>query len=476
MIKSYLPTAMHQLFKLPHFITTAFLVGTLGGSLVHAQNVILIIGDGMDDQQITAARNYLHGAQGKTILDTMPIRSAVQVLTVDNDAPDKPVYVADSANSATALATGVTTSIGRIGTSAQSDKDLTTIIELAEDKGFKTGLVTTASITDATPAAFATHVSVRGCESSERMVQYQSHGDYVIDCEQDTQANGGLGSISEQLAASNVDVLLGGGKKFFNVKAEGSEQTILQQAKDHNFHVIETLADAKNVKPVEKIMGLFADKHLEVRMQGTDGRIAEPVEFSFLNWIHKYLGTVTLPDEMECEANPEFNAQSTPNLKDMTSVALNHLKNEKGFFLMVESASIDKQSHKRNPCGSIGEAEQLFETVQVALDFANKNEDTLILITADHGQAAQIIPNGSMFSVYGVPIGTPGAIARIKTPEGSTMAINYATNEFSYEEHTGVNVPLFANKNVKDKEGNNLISSLIQQRDIFTISKQYLGL
>ncbi len=93
---------------------------------------------------------------------------------MDNNAPDKPVYVADSANSATALATGVTTSIGRIGTSAQSDKDLTTIIELAEDKGFKTGLVTTASITDATPAAFATHVSVRGCESSERMVQYQT--------------------------------------------------------------------------------------------------------------------------------------------------------------------------------------------------------------------------------------------------------------------------------------------------------------
>lgn len=456
--------------------TKRFACVALISPIVCAQNVILIIGDGMDDQQITAARNYLYGASGQTILDSMPVRSAVQVLTIDNEHPEKPVYVADSANSATAMATGVTTSMGRIGTSAKTDRDLTTIIELAEDKGFKTGIVTTASITDATPAAFATHVSVRGCETPERMVQYQSHGDYVIDCEQDTQAKGGLGSISEQLAVSNVDVLLGGGMNRFNKKAENSEQTMLEQAKNHNFHVIKTLEDAKGVKPIEKIMGLFAGKHLPVRLQGTDGRIAEQPEFSFLNWFHRYLGSVSIPEEMECEANPEFLADNTPHLKDMTQVALNHLNNEKGFFLMVESASIDKQSHKRNPCGSIGEAEQLFETVQVALDFAKLNTDTLILITADHGQAAQIIPHASMYNVYGVPVATPGAIARIRTPEGSIMGINYATNEFNYEEHTGVNVPLFANKNIKDQNGKDMITGLIQQKDIFTISKMYLGL
>lgn len=456
--------------------TKRFACVALISPIVCAQNVILIIGDGMDDQQITAARNYLYGASGQTILDSMPVRSAVQVLTVDNEHPEKPVYVADSANSATAMATGVTTSMGRIGTSAKTDRDLTTIIELAEDKGFKTGIVTTASITDATPAAFATHVSVRGCETPERMVQYQSHGDYVIDCEQDTQAKGGLGSISEQLAVSNVDVLLGGGMNRFNKKAENSEQTMLEQAKNHNFHVIKTLEDAKDVKPIEKMMGLFAGKHLPVRLQGIDGRIAEQPEFSFLNWFHRYLGSVSIPEEMECEANPEFLADNTPHLKEMTQVALNHLNNEKGFFLMVESASIDKQSHKRNPCGSIGEAEQLFETVQVALDFAKLNTDTLILITADHGQAAQIIPHASMYNVYGVPVATPGAIARIRTPEGSIMGINYATNEFNYEEHTGVNVPLFANKNIKDKSGNDMIGGLIRQKDIFTISKMYLGL
>jgi alkaline phosphatase len=155
MIFKYLP----QFYKLSKQLALTCLVTSFVLPMANAQNVILIIGDGMDDQQITAARNYLHGAQGRTILDTMPIRSAVQVLTVDNEDPTENIYVADSANSATALATGVTTSIGRIATSAKTDKDLTTIIELAEDQGFKTGLVTTASITDATPAAFAAHVN-----------------------------------------------------------------------------------------------------------------------------------------------------------------------------------------------------------------------------------------------------------------------------------------------------------------------------
>lgn len=441
-----------------------------------AKNVILIIGDGMDDQQITAARNYLEGAQGKTVLDRMAIRSAVQVLTVDEHHPDTMVYVADSANSATAMATGVTTSIGRIGTSAHHDNDLTTIIELAEKKGMKTGLVTTASVTDATPASFIAHVNNRGCEIPARMVAYEDKGARIIDCASDIKAKGGLGSISEQIAVSQVDVVMGGGAKYFRADAEGTEQPILDVAKHNGFEVVSNLNDANQVSMDKKLLGLFGSKTLPVRLQGTDGRIAEEPEFSFLNWFHRYLGTVDLPDVMGCEANPEFTDKKTPHLKDMSKIALDRLQNSNGFFLMIESASIDKQSHKRNPCGSIGEAEQLFETVDLALEFTKTNPDTLIMITADHGQAAQVVPNGSLFDVYGVPVATPGAVARIRTPEGGVMAINYATNSFNSEEHTGVNVPLFANKNVLNKAGKPMINGLIQQREIFDISTRYLEL
>ena len=112
---------------------------------------------------------------------------------------------------------------------------------------------------------------------------------------------------------------------------------------------------------------------------------------------------------------------------------------------MVESASIDKQSHKRNPCGSIGEIQQLEETLSLAMAFAETHPDTAIIVTADHAQAAQILPEPTLYSKYPVPIYSPGLTARVHTPEGGTMRINYATNNGFSEEHTGANVPLFAN-------------------------------
>ena len=462
-----------NLFK--KIVSTAFMcVGVCVSS--QASNVILIIGDGMDDQQITAARNYLYGAQGHSILSTLPIRSAVQVLTVDEQNPSLVKYVADSANSATAMASGGITSRGRIGTSAKENLDFKTIIELAQESGLKTGLVSTASITDATPAAFIAHVNDRGCQSVKHMVAYDDKGDRFIDCSTDIKQQGGKGSISEQLADSQVDVLLGGGLKYFKRQNEANNQTLLAQAQANGFEYINNISQIDASTNNKKLLGLFAKRHFPVRLQGTDGRVAEKPSYSFLNYFHRYLGSVTLPEIMTCESNPEFVKQNTPNLKDLTQLALERLQNDNGFFLMVESASIDKQSHKRNPCGSIGEAQQLFETVQVALDFAKQHEDTLIMITADHGQAAQIVPNGSMFDAYGVPVASPGFLARIKTPEGGVMAINYATNDFSYEEHTGVNVPLFANRQVSNKKGEKMFTPLIKQSNIFDISKVFLDL
>ena len=157
----------------------------------------------------------------------------------------------------------------------------------------------------------------------------------------------------------------------------------------------------------------------------------------------------------------------------MTDAALAHLShnNDHGFFLMIESASIDKQSHERKPCGSIGELEQLNEALASTLAFAEKNPRTLIIVTADHAQAAQIIPNESLFAQYPIPVYTPGKLARINTPEGSVLAVNYATNSFPYEEHTGANVPVFSNR-----EGVGLVPPFIQQADIFHITKSYLKL
>jgi alkaline phosphatase len=183
------------------------------------------------------------------------------------------------------------------------------------------------------------------------------------------------------------------------------------------------------------------------------------------------IGSITQPDIIECEANPSF--AEMPSMETMTRYALDHLSrdNNKGFFLTIESASIDKKSHERDACGSIGEIKQLEEALAVAMDYAAENPSTLVMVTADHSQAAQIIPDPTLYTSLPIPVFSPGKVARIATPEGSVMRINYATNNISSEEHTGANVPLFANS-----EGESVLSPFMRQRDIYDAMMNYLEL
>jgi alkaline phosphatase len=440
------------------------LAPALASSQPGTRNVILIIGDGMDDQQITIARNYLGGARGQLLLDQMPMRGVVQVLTVSEQG--KPVYVADSANSATSMATGKVTRRGRIATSAGADKPITTIIEMAQAAGFKTGLVSTASVTDATPASFVAHINNRICENPGAMTDVTFSGIWIGDCSQYLKAAGGPGSISEQIAESAVDVVLGGGLRHFDMKAGRGKNTVVEVAEANNYHVVTTMPEMLSAPHNKKLLGLFSPDTMPVRWQGENGREAETPEPSWANRITKYIGSVKMPAPMACEANPGY--AGMPSLKQMTDVALQRLGNDKGFFLMIESASIDKQSHERKPCGSIGEVAQLNEALESALAYAQRHQNTFILVTADHGQAAQMVPEESLFAAYGAPVFTPGHLARIKTPEGAIMAVNYATNDFVMEEHTGVNVPLFSNA-----VG---LPTMLTQPKIFELSRDYLGL
>lgn len=427
------------------------------------RNVILIIGDGMDDHQITIARNYLKGATGKLVMDQLPRRASVQVLTVAEDNPRQPLYVADSANSATAIATGVVTSRGRIATSAGDDRDLPTIVELAKAAGLRTGIVSTASITDATPASFIAHLRARGCEGPATMVNGKSFAGWTTNCEKDLRQNGGQGSIAEQLAASDVNVLLGGGLKHFQQPVSSdSNRNSLDIAREQGYQVVTRKDQLDAAKPDRKLLGLFAPGTLPVALQGENGNSAKTLADN------RQQKAMT-PEPYGCVANPAH--QSVPSLPAMMTTALQHLgDSERGFFLMVESASIDKQSHARRPCGSIGELKALDDSLQLALAYAETHPNTLVLVTADHGQAAQLIPYPSLFD------GLPGAhslghVAVLRTAEGSLMGVNYATNNAMIEEHTGTQVPLLANEQLPLGLGAN-----IQQPELFAIMRDYLGL
>jgi len=430
--------------------------GTAGAA---APKVVLIIGDGMDGQQITIARHYLVGERGWLTVDEMPVRSAVRFETVAEEDPSLPEYVPDSANTATSMAAGIVTSAGRIGTTAGTDQDVVSIMELAAAAGLRTGIVTTASVTDATPAAFVAHVNWRLCEGPRGMVASNAANRvFAVDCAPDLKANGGKGSIAEQIAASRLDVVLGGGMGQFAQIAEGeTTKTVADLAAANGFTLARTAAELAALPRTSKVLGLFAPGTMPVKWRGVGDAKAEHVRHVD--------GRVVLPEPFTCEANPEF--APSPKLVDMTRAALEHLDG-RGFMLMVESASIDKQSHFRRPCGQIGELGQLDETLRLVLDYARQHPETLVLVTADHSQAAQLLPEHSVLA----NAASPGYFARLRTPEGALLGVGYSTNDSTVQEdHTGGDVPLLASG-----PGAQSIPATIRQRDIFGLLTRHLGL
>lgn len=405
------------------------------------KHVILFIGDGMSDSEITAARNYAEGAAGYFKgLDVLPFTGSYTTYSLNKDGEVD--YVTDSAASATAWASGIKTYNNALGLDIRGNHHAT-LLELAKKAGFATGNVTTTELQDATPAALVSHISARKCYGPNETTKR---------CPESALENGGLGSITEQLLTTRADVTLGGGKKtFYEVAKAGpfKDKTLLERAKLENYRIVEDLNSLKAVDSANQnqpLLGLFADGNLPVIWSG-------PV--TQLNGHKK--------GAESCRDNSAFSIQ-TPRLAQMTAKAIELLSNnEKGFFLQVESGSIDKRNHAADPCGQIGETVQLDEAIQVALKFAKEYGETLIVVTGDHAHTSQIIPiNGD----------SPGQTAALKTKDGVAMAINYGTApEGSSQHHTGAQVRIAA---YGPRAAN--VSGLLDQTDLFFIIRDALGI
>ncbi|WP_279048391.1 alkaline phosphatase [Cedecea davisae] len=380
-----------------------------------AKNVILLIGDGMGDSEITAARNYAEGAGGFFRgIDALPLTGQYTHYSLDKKTK-KPDYVTDSAASATAWTTGVKTYNGALGVDVNG-KDHVTILELAKAAGKATGNVSTAEIQDATPAALVSHVTGRKCYGP---------GATSEKCATNALENGGKGSISEQLLNARADVTLGGGAKTFSEVAKAGEwsgKTLREQADIRGYHWVDNasgLAAVTEANQSKPLIGMFADGNMPVRWEGPKA---------------SYHGNIDQP-AVTCTANPKRDA-SVPTLAQMTEKAIDLLKgNEKGFFLQVEGASIDKQDHAANPCGQIGETVDLDEAVQKALEFARKDGNTLVVVTADHAHSSQIVAPDTK---------APGLTQALNTKDGSVMVISYGNSEGESQEHTGTQLRVAA--------------------------------
>ncbi|WP_413375970.1 alkaline phosphatase [Alkalihalobacillus sp. 1P02AB] len=231
-------------------------------------------------------------------------------------------WVTDSAAAGTAMETGVKTNNGMISVTPDGE-ELTTILEVANEAGKSTGLVATSTVTHATPAVFASHVESRGSEAD----------------------------IALQMI-EKVDVLLGGGKNNFLPETEGGNQPerhVIEEAMMKGFQFVETRDELLTIRgDHQQLLGLFATEAMAP----------------------------------ELERNQTTNE---PSLAEMTEAAIQTLSKEgNGFFLMVEGSQIDWAGHAHDAAWAMTETEAFEAAVQKAVEFAEQDGNTLIVIAGDH--------------------------------------------------------------------------------------------
>ena len=307
-----------------------------------AKNVILFIGDGMSPAHRVAARLLAKGiaegkALGKLAIDDMPHMALVATAGSDS-------IITDSANSASAYATGHKSAVNAMGVYADRTPDplddprVETVTSLAQRRqDMAIGIVTNTEIEDATPAAMVAH--------TRRRTEYDR--------------------IVEQYLAAKPDVLMGGGRANFLPKSENGsrrrdESDFVAQFRAAGYSLALTgpeMVSAAKDPGTTKLLGLF-----------TLGNMDGALDRKFLKG-----GTVgKFPEQ--------------PDLTEQVGAALEVLsKNPSGFFLMVESGMIDKYTHLLDMERAVYDTIMLDNAVRLARDWAAAHgDDTLILVIADH--------------------------------------------------------------------------------------------
>lgn len=333
-----------------------------------AKNVILFVGDGMGVSTVTAARileGQLRGQPGEENLlsfERLPYLALAKTYNTNQQTPD-------SAGTMTAMMTGVKTLAGVISidqNTARGDcassrgKELRTFLEEAETAGMATGVVTTARITHATPAATYAHVPERNWEADGNIPA--------------AEAAAGCRDIARQLIefpyGDGIEVAMGGGRRNFlpdtlvdgegknGRRTDGRDLTAEWTANYSNAAYVWNAAqfDAVDADNVDHLLGLFESSH------------------------------------MEYEHDRPTDAGGEPSLSDMTAKALKVLKRKgkkEGFFLHVESGRIDHGHHAANAYRALTDAIEFARAVKTAMEMTDP-EETLIIVTADHSHVFTI--------------------------------------------------------------------------------------
>ncbi len=294
-------------------------------------SVILFIGDGTGLSHWTAARI----AYNDLAIDRFPVVGLVGTRSSNS-------RITDSAAGATAFAAGVKTYNGAIGMGPDTTA-VRTVLELAAHRGKATGLVATSTLTHATPASFAAHVPSR-----------EFHFE-----------------IAEQLAEADVDVMLGGGRGYFDPAVRPDGENLLAELRDRATVVDTAPALLElDLSMVERLVGFTSSN------------------------------------------NPPTARKRSPNLAQLTEMALQVLERDRdGFFLMVEGSQIDWASHDKASFDVLlPEIQDLDMAIRSALQFQKRRPNTLVVVVADH-ETGGLALHGDEMGVFRAHYTTDGHTA-----------------------------------------------------------------
>ncbi|MBP1775456.1 MAG: phoB1 [candidate division NC10 bacterium] len=320
-----------------------------------------------------------------------------------NDTAD--AIVAESAAAAGQIATGRRMTKGSVSMAADGKTPVQTIMEIGRHKGLATGLVTSSEITDATPAVFASHVSHRSDEAS----------------------------VAEQELRMRVEVLMGGGKQFFLPEISAGKRkdgrNLLDEAEASGYAVV---SDAEELTAATgpKILGLF-----------NMGNMAYEIDRG---------------------------ATSEPSLAEMTAKTLSVLsRNSKGFFAMIEGGRIDHAAHQNDAAGTIRDILAFDEAIGVAVDFARRNPDTLVVVTADHETAGMALFGDSREQLE-------TALTAIQRAKASFEVISKAFGKSPTAEKIKEKVEEYLGIQINEGEARTVANDTIRKLDPANRSNPYL--
>ncbi|RII23585.1 hypothetical protein CUC08_Gglean012408 [Alternaria sp. MG1] len=339
-----------------------------------AKNIVLFIGDGMTTNMITAARlighKQINGKYQSTMaMDKFPVVGHQMTHSIDS-------FITDSANSAAALNTGHKSTVNCLNVYADSSKDpfddpkVESIAEIFHRlTGGHVGIVSTAYIADATPAALVSHTRLRS-----------QYGAIV-----DTYLNGVQNYTWTKVP---LDVIFGGGAEQFYPSELGGvtyqDKNYYDEFAAQDYQIIQNRTALLSASNQDKALGIFTTSNMA-----------------------KWLDRNVYRDNLNQSLSPtgdETPALDQPGLKEMTLKAIDILEarsGDKGWFLMSEAASIDKMMHALDYDRALGELLELDDTVKATIAHLNSTDclkETLILVTADHGHGFDVM--GSVDTHY----------------------------------------------------------------------------